>query len=135
MYVYVAIAIAAALFSAVGTWNVNEWRHDSIDKARIEQEARERIRKADKVDVAAAGHESDKRQLRTEFIVITERVEHVLQSDFYAAGQPACLDDAGLRELTAAVGPGAAASQPARAVPGPGPAHGGQPRRDPAVEH
>lgn len=115
LYVIAFIAIV----SAFGSWKVQDWRYGAKEADRLEAVARDRMRAEKNIDVAAVGHEADKREISTEFVIITEKVEHALQTDFYAAGQPGCLDDAGLRALTDAAGPAPAAGEPARAVPGP----------------
>jgi hypothetical protein len=117
MYVYLAIALLSAALSGFGTWKVQNWRYAAIEKDRIEAAAEKAKFDRRAVDVAAAGHEKDKAQIRTEFLVITEKVEHAIQSDFYAAGQPACFDDSGLRALSDSLGAAPAPSVPASAVP------------------
>jgi hypothetical protein len=119
MYLYLAVAIFAALSAAAGTWRVQEWRYGAKEAERMEAVKRDRMRAEKNIDTAAVGHESDKVRIETEFLIITERVGHVLQTDFYAAGAPACLDDAGVRAVADALRPADAASQPAPAVRGP----------------
>lgn len=116
IYSHLAAALVAAVLAAGTAWKVQDWRHDAAEKGRLEGEAKERGIRLQRVDTAAVRHETDKTQIRTEFLVITEKVEHALQSDFYSVGQPACLDDDGLRAVTEAARPAAAASQPAAAV-------------------
>lgn len=117
MYVYLAAAIVIALASAAGTWRIEEWRHDSQDKARMEAAAEKAKFDRRAIDAAAVGHEKDKRQSAERFKAIDKEVEHVTQSDFYGGNAPVCLDDDGMRQLSAAVGASAAASEPARVVP------------------
>lgn len=110
----IALVLLVAGFGAGVRWHAGQ---DAI----AAQEAREQVerqRRFDekRVDVAAAGHQADEREIRTEFITITEEVERVVEKPVY---RDVCLDDDGLRALRAAIGPGAAASEPARAVPGP----------------
>lgn len=116
MYVYLAIAILSAALSGAGAWKVQNWRYASMEKDRIEAAAEKAKFDRRAVDVASVGHERDKREIRTEFLVITEKVYEALQTDFYAAGAPACLDDAGMRAVTEAVRPAVPASQPAGAM-------------------
>lgn len=122
LYVMAAVGIAAAVVTAGGTWKVQDWRYGAKETARLEQEAKEQGIRAQRIDTAASGHESDKSSIRTEFITITETVERIVREPFYAAGAPACLDADGLRELQAATGQ-PPASQPAGTVPRPSATH------------
>jgi len=116
MYVYVAVALAAALAAGAGTWKVQNWRYSAIEKERLEAAAEKARIDAKRIDTAATGHEADKGAIRTEFVVITQEVERVVQTPFYAAGQQ-CFDDDGLRQLRSAAGIAQPASQPANPVP------------------
>lgn len=111
------LILGAFVVGLAGGWKVQDWRHGYLEAQRLEQAREDRARREKTVDSAAAGHEADKRSIRTEFITITQEVERVVEAPFYAAGQQ-CLDDDGLRQLRAAVGAAAAAGEPARAVPG-----------------
>lgn len=77
-------------------------------------EKKEHARKLDRADKAAAGHERDKEQIRTEFLTITQEVEHVVEKPVY---RDMCFDDDGLRLIGAAIGRRPAASEPAPALP------------------
>jgi hypothetical protein len=112
------LVVAALALGAAAGWKVQGWRWDADKAKQLEATARERMRAEKNIETASAGHEADKRGIRTRFITITKEVDRVVQSPFYAAGQPLCLDDDGLRQLRAAISPAAAASQPERAVPG-----------------
>ena len=121
-YLLIAAGLALAATAAGGFWAGKEWEQGAQAQRDVAAMLKvQQVRRADvkRIDTAAAGHEADKREIRTEFITITETVERVVREPFYAPGAPACLDDGGLRELAAAVtGARAAASQPARAVHG-----------------
>lgn len=121
MNLYIILIVAALAFS--GGWKVESWRWDASEKENLEAAIEKHRMDEKNVDVAAAAHEADKTKLRTKYITITKEVEHVAQGPFYAAGQPACLDDDGLRQLRAAIASGPAASGPAGAVPRPGGTH------------
>jgi hypothetical protein len=111
-----ALLIAFSI-GATGAWKVQDWRAGYLANQRAEHEREVRMQRERAGDLAAEGHENDKRRTEERFVVITERVEHeIATSDFYAAGGPACLDDSGLRELRAAV-VSPASSQPAPAMP------------------
>ena len=112
----VVLALAAG---AVGGWKVQGWRWDAERARQLEGVARDRMRAEKNIDTAAAGHEGDKRGIRIKYVTITKEVERVVQTPFYAAGQ-LCLDGDGLHQLRTAIGPTAAAGEPARAVPAAG---------------
>jgi hypothetical protein len=118
MYVYLAVLLAGLFAGGIGTWRVEEWRHDALAKAQMEAVAEKAKFDRRSVDTAAEGHEKDKAQIRTEFKTITQEVERIVHEPFYVDGGM-CLDADGLRQLAAATGSAAAASQPARALPGP----------------
>jgi hypothetical protein len=130
------LVIALAIFVAGAAGGIR-WHagQDAIEaQAAAQQAAKERARQFERIDVAAVGHEKDKVRIQTEFVVITEKVEHALHaSDFYADAGPACLDAAGLSALAAAVRAAPSPSQSAPAVQGLKPAHWWQPRRDAEV--
>jgi len=121
MYLYVAIALLSAALSGWGAWTVQDWRHDSQKLARTEAEIEKAKFDRRASDLAAVGYEKDRGQIRTEFITITERIEHVVKEPFYAGGE-LCLDADGLRELALATGAAPAASGASGAVPQPRPA-------------
>lgn len=108
------LAIIAALGFG-GGWTVNGWRHDSIERARIEAANRDQLRRIERQDVKAVQHEREKVVIREKFVPITETVDRIVVR--YA--DRSCLDDDGLRVVNAAIAAAATASQPARAVPGP----------------
>jgi hypothetical protein len=113
---YAIVALVAALASGAGVWKVQAWRYDSRELQRQEaQHEKERMDRRS-VDMAASVHEADKRQIETQFKTITKEVERVVEKPVY---RNVCFDDDGLRALSAAIRPADAASEPARAVPGP----------------
>jgi len=131
MYLYLAAAVAIAVASAFGTWQVQEWRYGAKEADRLEAVKRDRMIAEKKIDGAAVGFEKDKGAERTKFITITQEVERVIEKPFYVASE-LCLDDDGLQQLNAARAPAAAASEPARAVPGSAAGHWWQPSPEPA---
>jgi hypothetical protein len=115
----VAFVVAFTVGGATGIkWEKGQQAQREVaarEQAKNEREAAEK-----KIDVSAVKHEKEKIVIREEFVVITERIEDAKQTDFYAAGAPACLDARGLSIINDAARPAAsAASQPARAVPRP----------------
>jgi hypothetical protein len=117
IYTHLAAALIAAFIAGTGAWKVQDWRYASAEKDRMEAEAKERGIQLQRVDTAAVAHQGDTERLRSEFIVITERVTDALQTPFYAAAAPACLDDSGVRDVNAASGNLDAGSEPAAAMP------------------
>lgn len=120
IYTHLAAAAIAALVAGSGAWKVQDWRYAAKENDRLEQEAKERGIRLQRVDTAASSHEKDKGEIRTEFITITETVERIVREPFYAADAPACLDADGLRQLSDATGNPDPASKPAGTVPRPG---------------
>lgn len=118
MSISVQLIIALAIFVgglATGIkWHAGQ---DAIaaESARAEQE-RDRLRRIERNDVAAVGHEADKTNLRTEFLTITQEVERVTERPVY---RDMCFDADGVRIVNAAAGYSATASQPERAMPRP----------------
>lgn len=111
--------VLAALIFAAGAAGGIKWHagQDAIkENARLQEIDRQRRQDEKRVDSAAAGHEADKGAIRTQWLTITEEVERVVEKPIY---RDVCLDVDGLRVLSDAIAPRAAASQPARAVPGP----------------
>lgn len=84
------------------------------DLAEQQTGIKEQARRVDKIDAAATGHEADKARIRTEYQTIIKEVDRVVQKISY---RNICFDDDGLRAARAAIGPAAAASQPAPALP------------------
>jgi hypothetical protein len=119
MYTYVITALVAALLSGIGAWRVQEWRHDALDKERIEaanELRRERERGADR---AATSHESFKENERVVYKTITETVDKIVERPVY---RNVCIDADGLRQLNAAItGRIATTGEPAPALPRPEP--------------
>jgi hypothetical protein len=117
IYAYI---VAAVLLLATGTGVGIKWEkgREAIRQIEAKEIAAEQRRQNEHgIDVAAVSHEKAKRELATEFVVITERIEDARQTDFYSAGN-LCLDDTGLRIVaSAARAASAAASKPAGVLP------------------
>jgi hypothetical protein len=116
LYILIAVLLAGLAAGGGGAWKVQDWRYGAKERERLDAIERDRRFAEKRVDTAATGHESDKAQIRTEFITITETVERIVREPFYAPGAPACLDPDGMRQLRSAIAPASAASQPAPAV-------------------
>lgn len=110
------IAVAGVLGGAAwGGWHLRDMKAAHEDAQRVEAAAElERLRGV-QADAAAGGHEADKARIRTEFVTITETLEHVIEKPVY---RNVCFDADGLRTLAHALGAGsAAAREPAPALP------------------
>lgn len=116
IWTYVATALVAAALSFGGAWKVQNWRHDAMEKERIENEAELQRIKARRVDVAAVAHEVFKEKERVVYEVITQTVDKIVERPVY---RNVCLDDDGLRALNSAVTGTQPSSEPAPAVSGP----------------
>ena len=101
VYVYVAIAIAAAIASGTAVWNVQNWRFDSQRLAAAEQVREVEKFRRQAANKGATAHEADKVRIRTEFVPITKEVERVVTQIEYR--DRACLTDDGLHAINAAV--------------------------------
>lgn len=120
IYTHLAAALIAASAAAFGTWQIQEWRYGAKESERLEEVARDRMRAEKNIDTAAVGHEKDKRQIETEYLVITERITNVVKEPYYAGPDaPSCLDESGMRVLTDAIRGTDASGKPAGAVPRP----------------
>lgn len=112
---YVIVLLVA--LAAFGTWKVQEWRHDALEKQRIEAQREKERNDRRTVDVAATGHEKDKVQIRTVIKTVQVEVDHVVEKPFYVASEQ-CFDDDGLRAVATAARGAASASEPAHPMPG-----------------
>ena len=97
--------LVAGFATGFGTaWEWQSLRADSAALERIESEREGKVLQAKRVGAAAVGYEAARGSTRTEFLTITERVDHVVQNPIYLG---TCFDDAGLRAIadaTAATG-------------------------------
>lgn len=116
MNLYVIVAIILGSFAAGGatSWKVQNWRHDSMEKQRIEQESKEQGIRAQRVGTAAEAHEADKEKLRTQFVTITQTVEKIIEKPVY---RDMCFDADGLRALGDAIQGGTTGGESAAAMP------------------
>lgn len=114
VYTHLAAAILAAALAGWGAWVTQDWRYGAKEAARLESviEAKRMNEKA--ADGAATGHEADKAKAKVQFRTIYQEVERVVERPVY---RNVCLDDDGLRIISAAIGAKPAASEPAASVP------------------
>lgn len=111
------LVLALVIFAAGGASGIKY--HAGVDAqlelAALEGTAKEAAKRLVRGDKAAVAHETDKVQIRTEFIPITQEVENVVEKPFY---RDICFDDDGLRLIGAALGRSPAASESAPGLPG-----------------
>lgn len=111
--------LAACLVAGFGAgWQVQAWRYTAAQADQAAEQAQAVQQAASQADAAASGHEATKERIRVEFQTVYRDVERVVEKPVY---RDVCLDDDGMRVLRAAIA-GTAASEPASAVPGAGPA-------------
>ena len=111
------LVLALVIFASGGAAGI-KW-HAGVDAQRDlaahEAAAKASQKHLDRIDGAAAGHESDKARMGVQIKTIIKEVDRVVEKPVYR--DTVCFDDDGLRLIRAAIAPAAAASQPAPAVP------------------
>lgn len=116
IYTHAIVALVAAVLAAAGAWQVQSWRYEAKEAARLEME-REAIRSNAKIsDKASETHEQAKVEIRTEFQTITKEVEKIVEKPVY---RNVCFDADGMRLLSQAIGRRPPTGEPAPALPGP----------------
>ena len=113
------MALIAAGIYAAGTWTGIKWESGQnaiAENARmVNQRATERLRRQN-ADTAATGHEADKTEIRTEFITITERVEHEIEREKLVY-RNVCIAPGGLQQLADAARAAGYTTQPGNPLP------------------
>ena len=117
IYAYVATALVAAVLAGASAWRVQTWRYDSKELERVEQARETEVMRRKAANVATAGHEGDKSQIRTQFLTITEKVEHEIQTDRLVYST-VCVGPGGLQQLADAARATGDPAQPGNPVPG-----------------
>ena len=93
IYTYVAVALISGACAATAAWQVQGWRHDSIEHARqVNQRATERLQRQNS-NTAAVAHESDKVRIETEYRDVIKEVQRVVEKPVY---RNVCFDPDGL---------------------------------------
>lgn len=111
---YVAVALAASLFSGGAMYKVQAWRYEAKDKARIEAQIELDRNNRKVAQSASEGFENDRSKATIQYRTIEVEVEKIVERPSYAA---ACLDSDGLRQLQQAIGSTGNPGQPENAVP------------------
>lgn len=115
IYTHAAAALVSAGLAFGGAWQVQNWRYESKDAVRIENERDLQRLQLRTAAVASTGHEIDKVQIQTKFVTITEEVDRVVEKIEYRDRM--CFDDDGLRAHAGAVRLTGNAGQPGYALP------------------
>ena len=116
MYTYVVTAIVAAALAFGTAWKTQNWRYGAKEAERQRIEARDRVKKIERGDEAAAAHEGFKAKTEIVYVDRIKRVDRIVERPVYSAQ---CWDADGLRELNDAIAGREAPSEPAPAVSGP----------------
>lgn len=105
-----AAAIALALASGLSAgWKLRDWKAGAEDAERLRAENRTALLRAERIDAAAARLEQRKEQIRVETRTLVQEVERLVERPVYRDGG-VCLDDDGLRLVTAAAAGAASAT-------------------------
>lgn len=116
---WMLMALIGAGIYALGTWTGIQWEsgQNAIkENARmVNQRATERLRRQN-ADTAATGHEADKAEIRTEFITITERVQHEVEREKLVY-RNVCIAPGGLQQLADAARAAGYTPQPGNPLP------------------
>jgi hypothetical protein len=116
---WMLIALIVAGIYAAGTWTGIKWESGQnaiAENARmVNQRATERLRRQN-ADTAATGHEADKTEIRTEFVTITERVQHEIETERVVYDRT-CIAPGGLQQLADAARAAGYTPQPGNPLP------------------
>ena len=95
-------------------WQVNEWRHDSLDAVAADQQRKAEEKQEAKADAASESHEEAREQIRTEVQTVIREVPRVVEKPVY---RNVCFDAGGLRLISKAIGDPIRSGEPSPAVP------------------
>lgn len=115
MSILAQLVIAIAIFVAGGAAGI-KWQVGVVaarDLKAANDAALVKLRRDEKVDLAANGHEKFKAAAGVREVKVIQEVERVVQNTVY---RNICIDDAGLRIIAADIAARDAAGQPAPAV-------------------
>lgn len=93
LYTHLAAALIVAAVAATSTWQVQNWRFDSAEKARLEKEAEIRRNNEKRTSLAAEGLEQDKTRIEIRYRTITKTVTEFIDRPVY---KNICLDQDGI---------------------------------------
>lgn len=107
-----ALLIGALLAFTAG-WQVRDWKAGADQADQLQLDARDAMRKAERVDQVATGYETQRAATAARARIIRTEVERVVE--VYRDRE--CLDADGLRLVAQAIGAASPASGAASAVP------------------
>lgn len=115
IWAYVAAGAAAVAIGFGSGWQVRDWKADADQLERLQAEQKDSFRRAEIVDQAATAHEGTKAAAAARERIVIKEVERVVEKPVYRS---VCLDDDGLRLLSADIDARHAGGEPAAALPG-----------------
>lgn len=116
LIIALAIAAASALAGFGAAWQVQAWRADAAELARLEAVKDINRENATLANRGSTTFEKDRTQNETRTRTITVEVDKIIDRPVF---RNVCVDPDGLRLLNAQIRRGATASEPGSAVPGP----------------
>lgn len=116
LWILVGTGIACFLLGGTVSWQVQGWRFDAAEKERIEQEAKQAVRRADKANTASGTFENKRGKNDVRYQTIVKEVQTFIDRPVYVN---ACLDADGLRALNAQIRRDADPGQPRLTMPKP----------------
>ena len=93
LYTHLAAALVGAAVAATSAWQIQNWRLDSAEKARLEKEAEIRRNNEKRTSSAAEGLEQDKVKIEIRYRTITKTVTEFIDRPVY---KNICLDQDGV---------------------------------------
>lgn len=100
IYTCVATALVAVAIGFAGGWETQGWRWDAADKQRLEQEAKELHRAAERAQASSTTFEGKRATNETKYRTVTVTLEKIVERPVYLS---ACFDADGLRILNAQI--------------------------------
>lgn len=111
-----AAVLAALAAGFAGGWKTEAWRNSANELDRVRVESRDQVKRIDRIDEAAGGHETFKAAEEIRYVTRTKIVDRIVDRPVYRS---ACFDDDGLQLVNDAIAGTDSAGQPAAALPGP----------------
>ena len=111
---YVAVALAASLFSGGAMYKVQAWRYEAKDKARIEAQIELDRNNRKVAQSASEGFENDRSKASIQYRTIEVEVEKIVERPVYVN---ACFDPDGMQLLRQAIRATGNTGQPENALP------------------
>ena len=111
---YAAIALIASSLGVAGAWQVQSWRYEARDKARIEAQLELDRNNRKATQAASEGFENDRSKTNIKYVQIEVEVEKLIDRPVY---RNVCYDTDGLRQLNEAIRTTGDPGQPQGAVP------------------